>query len=650
LVGAPPHTGSTAQAVLGRIVTGHPDSVAEHRSSVPANVIVAVAKALEKVPADRFRNAQEFANALRDTSYGQEERASPTPSLRRVSTLAAVAGVMTVLAAFGWLRPRHAASTASVSRTSVLLAQEHLLEVTDPAPLAISPDGRLLVYIGEEGGSSQLYVREIAQFGVRAIPNTTGASQPFISPDGESVAFFVDGSLRRTSIEGGIPVELAEVASPGGGSWGENGEILYATGNASLWRVPEDGGESIEVPISVTAAQPPNEVVASQPHWLPGETHALVSVGPSLVVIDVETGRAEPVGGVGPSRKAQYARPGYILFYGGNETVSVVPFDLRQGASTGPARPLVSDALEPAGRQAIFTVSQSGTLAYAKGGVDRRLVAVERSGRETPLDVEPRGYRFPAASPNGAWLAVTVDPAPGQMWMVDLRNGGAQPLTSDGHNLAPGWSPDGSRFAWYRGGVDRPGIHWVAWPGGRKFTFVTDGNRAPLNWPDRGEMFIRTGDWDISVIDVETGEIDEFVATAEKDGYPRVSPNGLWVAYMSAVTGSEEVYVVPRDGSGVPRTVSEGGGTEPRWSPDGTELIWRNGTTIWKADVLAGPEFRITGGPEVLFSGPYDFSNDNNWDLLPDGRFVMVKSDPNVRREIRLVVNLSAELMNTDGN
>jgi hypothetical protein len=110
------------------------------------------------------------------------------------------------------------------------------------------------------------------------------------------------------------------------------------------------------------------------------------------------------------------------------------------------------------------------------------------------------------------------------------------------------------------------------------------------------------------------------------------------------------VYVVPRDGSGVPRTVSEGGGTEPRWSPDGTELIWRNGTTIWKADVLAGPEFRITGGPEVLFSGPYDFSNDNNWDLLPDGRFVMVKSDPNVRREIRLVVNLSAELMNTDGN
>ena len=69
LVGEPPYPGSTAQAVLGKIIAGKPVSVMEERPSVPANVDGAVRKALEKLPADRFTSAQEFIRALGDPGF-----------------------------------------------------------------------------------------------------------------------------------------------------------------------------------------------------------------------------------------------------------------------------------------------------------------------------------------------------------------------------------------------------------------------------------------------------------------------------------------------------------------------------------------------------------------------------------------------------
>ena len=580
-----------------------------------------------------------------------------------------VALVMTGLAAWGWLRSAGGPSALPVVRSAFLLPQDQLLARGSRAPLAISSDGLRIVYVGEQAGETQLYVRDLEQFGTRIIPGTDGGRQPFLSPDGESVGFFAGGMLKKVSIAGGIPIDLAQVATPGGGSWGADGTILYSSGAPSLWRVAEDGGTPDELLIVTPASEggggaSPESLqglIAIGPQLLPGGRHALVAIGTTTVVLDLDTGEARrlavaprpprSVDGRGFTpvadaryQRAQFVQPGYIAFYGGAETISVVPFSIESLEVTGPEIPLVDDALRPAGSRAIFAVSESGTLVYAAGGFDRQLVIVDPTGREALIDIAPRGYRFPSVSPDGNWVAVTVDPQPPQIWMVDLRRENAQPLTTDGYNLAAGWSPDGTRLAWVRLQVDPPGLHWVRWPEGGEFTFITTGNRAPFDWARDDEMFIRGGDWDIAVIDVGDGTEEEFVATAATEGYPRVSPDGKWVAYMSDVTGSPEIYVLPSAASSAPQLVSNGGGREPRWSRDGTELIYRNGTSMWTIDVRTLPDFQVTGVPQLLFSGPYDFSNDNNWDLLPDGRFVMVKSNPNVRREIRLVVNFHEEL------
>lgn len=129
-----------------------------------------------------------------------------------------------------------------------------------------------------------------------------------------------------------------------------------------------------------------------------------------------------------------------------------------------------------------------------------------------------------------------------------------------------------------------------------------------------------------------------FSATA-RERQPGVSPDGKWVAYTSNATGVDEVYVLPLSRKSAPRAISSGGGAEPLWSADGKELFFRNGNTIWAVGVRTSPMFELTTGIEPLFTGRYDFSSGSNWDLLPDGRFLMVKGEPGVGREIRFTFN-----------
>jgi hypothetical protein len=125
---------------------------------------------------------------------------------------------------------------------------------------------------------------------------------------------------------------------------------------------------------------------------------------------------------------------------------------------------------------------------------------------------------------------------------------------------------------------------------------------------------------------------------------PSFSPDGRWVAYASDVSGIYEVYVLPFPGPGRRHTVSVGGGVEPRWSRDGGELFYRSGNRIWAVEVRTSPALTV-GAPQVLFvTDQYDFSQTTNWDVGPDGRFVMVKGDPSALRRLQVVLNWFQEV------
>ncbi|MEJ2217799.1 MAG: protein kinase [Gemmatimonadota bacterium] len=263
LAGDPPHVGASAQQIIVKIVTDEPRPITELRKSVPPNVAAAVAKALEKLPADRFESAQAFANALADPNFttatigvAGAERAVRAPRRPLVVGLAAVALVSVGLAAWGWLRPRGTSAAAVV---------EFWVDPPDtalaPGQLALSPDGKRLVEAFWNGSVSTLYQRLLADRTWQVVPGTAGGSSPFFSPDGAYLGFYTasDQAIRRIPVEGGSSRVVATISGQfGGAAWGAGNTIVYsewpAGGLPTLYRVSADGGN----PERVSSSTPPS--------------------------------------------------------------------------------------------------------------------------------------------------------------------------------------------------------------------------------------------------------------------------------------------------------------------------------------------------------------------------------------------------------
>jgi Tol biopolymer transport system component len=288
------------------------------------------------------------------------------------------------------------------------------------------------------------------------------------------------------------------------------------------------------------------------------------------------------------------------------------------------------------------------------GGFQRGLVRVDRYGRETPIAVEPRGYRFPKYSPDGSRIAVTVDPRPSSIWLVDPARGSAVPLTTTGiHSIHPIWAADGTRIAFLQQGVS-----WMPATGGAdpRPALITPAGTTrgfvnPFVWT-RDDRFVATetrgASWDAGSDIVTFGLGDSaktrIVSTGARNRAPALSPDGRWLAYASDLSGAMEIYVRPFGRAGEDVLVSSGGGVEPRWAAGGTELFYRSGTRIMAVPVRTGPEFEVTGTPQALFGGAYDWSQDDNWDVSPDGSFILVQGDPASGTQLRAVFNWFEEV------
>ena len=658
LVGQPPYAGSTAQAVLAKIVMGEPDPVTEHRSSVPRNVDAAIRTALAKTPADRFRTVGRFGEALRDPAFGGVARSSATPMPPGVGRYLWPIATATALVLAGYFATRDPPPSPT-TRSQITLPEGRRLGVRGGRSyvLDVSRDGSVLVYVGEEGTDVQLYLRRFDSFTSRVLPGTRGARQPFFASDGEWVGFFADGELRRVPVSGGAPISVTTLPedSPCGGSWGADDRILYCAGN-SIYGVSVDGDSPIAYPLPERLADiqgrsaPVPETGARPlwPHLLPDGRHALVTIQGATAVLDLNTGEYRHLFEGG---QARYLPTGHLIYNGGRERALLVPFDLDRLEIEGPSRPAVEDVFRGPGSGALnLAVSDNGTLVYVRGGFLRELVLADRTGRETPVPVDARGYRFPRVSPDGRYLAVTVDPRPSDLWIVDLERGSAVPQSTDPHDGWGVWSPDGRKVAFWGGDLDR---HlWV-----RDFPFA--GPAVPIGGPDHGELFPMSWALDdrllaeglqISAIDVNDGSVEVLIPRDEAPAAPRISPDGRWLAYHSMATGVSEVYVVAYPGLGQRHLVSRGGGADPSWSADGTELFYRNGNSILTVPVRTLPSFEVVGEPETLFIRPYNFFQEANWTSRPQGDFVMIRSDPTSSGQIQYVQNWFTELCERMGD
>jgi eukaryotic-like serine/threonine-protein kinase len=661
LTGKRAFEGTSAASLVGHIMNAEPPALATVQPLTPPAVDRLVRKCLAKDPDGRWDSAHDVADELRWLASGPATSEPANQTTVRALTSATArwhlwrtaAVVLAVLVAgmagvIGYSRWRTRPAPVVVWSTIDLPAGTHvttgsLERFPTRTEFALSPDGRHLAFSAVPAGTTsppQLYLRSLDRAEADPIKGTEGAEEPCFSPDGRWVAFWANGKLYKISVGGGLPQELAASPTlPKGISWGDDGKIYW--GFEGIRRVPADGG-AVE---PFTTVDPNNESSHNLPVVLPGGKGVLFTVTPDdfgdrahVEVVSLPAGARQTL--IEEAADARYLSTGHLVFMRRGALMAAA-FDPRRLMLTGPlitVIPGVEQALNAYDQRnhsgaGQLSVSASGSLAYASGGIDHlsqcEVVLVDRDGRTEVLP----GFNKPEVtnqvrlSPDGKRLAFVQ--ASGPLWLFDLERATQQKISPDGLAAFPRWRPDGQRlaFGWTAGGSMKS---WQVPP-------EASDKRAPLiegspwlwvnSWSRDGRFIAvvqedpGTGA-DILIWDTQARKLNTLLNSRASELCPEFSPDGRWLAYSSDETGRREIYLrsFPDGTRKIP--VSSQGGNEPAFSADGRELFFLSPSPaeMMQVDITLGAT-PIVGVPEPLFD--FQFLTGGfvrGYDLHSDGR------------------------------
>jgi len=618
---------------------------------VPPHVAAAVARALEKLPADRFTTAHDFAQALADPAHAETmaaRGATGRPARRATperAAMLAVTALLLVAAAWGWLRPR----PDPTFHTSIP-APAGTAFLPIPRWPALSPDGKTVVFAAAKDGETQLYRRPVDGFRAEPIEGSDGATYPFMAPDGRWVGYYTSSrQLRKVPLAGGQSVHITDIPFwYSFAVWRRNGTIVVAGDGGSLYVVPDHGGnlalltpaDSAADTLRLTFPQelPDGRLVANR------TSRATFGreLGGQLMMLDDGVGIWHDLpGDVGGIVVPQ----GFLLTQPGSE-FQATRYDVAAGTTRGKPLPVLEGANYP-------VVDPRGDVAYfaLPAAVSRYLAVVDRTGSARHIPVPAQNFRHPRLSPDGKRLAVTLD---GDIWVLDLGTNAWTRLTTSADVTEPQWSPDGRQLAHTvydtASGFNPPAIRSANGLGGVRILPTDIGDAWTSDWSRDGRHLAVYGGkvgLNVFVVDLDSAATVHAVTnTRAVARNPRFSPDGRFLAYQSNETGGMQVYVVSWPDLATKRPISTEGGTEPAWRPQGGELYYRSGPRMMVVPIRTAPELEV-GTPRELFRGVWleDLYGDRSYDVTPDGsHFIMFEANPASAPELRVIRNWSAEL------
>jgi len=518
---------------------------------------------------------------------------------------------------------------------------QQLISSSTRPVLALSADGRRLVYSTTKG----LFLRSVDQSAAKLIPGTGGfPQQPFFSPDGKWIGYWSgkDLTLNKVTIDGGSPVALCDATALRGAHWYQDDAIVYGNLPGGVMKISGNGAP----PESFAGTE---SEAATFPQILPDGRSLLYTIflsgvsGDRIAVKSLRTGERKELF---QGQAAWYLPTGHIVFrLAGKSSVFAIPFDSGRLEVTGGPTPVVEGV---AGLGTQIAISGSGTMAYipetgSATSTGLTLVWVNRDGKEAQISAPGNAYAFPSVSPDGTRAALTANIGGNQdIWIWDFAREILTRITFDeGEDNFPVWTPDGRRIV-YRSSAN--GMNYdikrkAADGSGQAekigsmpdlpgpFCWSKDG-KALLSW----DLTLSPYQTDITMMSMETDHaIKPLLKEKHNEDHPRISPSGRWLAYASNESGRNEVYVRPFPQVNEGRwQISIGGGSGPLWSPDGSELFYRNAESVMVVPVETEPVFKA-GKPRELFRGSYYYASAGQavlpmWDISPDGkRFLMFK-------------------------
>jgi DNA-binding winged helix-turn-helix (wHTH) protein/Tol biopolymer transport system component len=514
----------------------------------------------------------------------------------------------------------------------------------------LSPEGRHLAFVarGDEDGKARLWVRTLESGSVRALPGTEGAFRPFWSPDGQSVAFFADGRLKKVTLTGAAPQTLATVGyRPSGGSWSATGVLLYADRMSRIYAVSESGDGRVT---SVTTLDPARQEVAHYaPQFLPDGRHFLFLVdstapehsGTYVASLDDPAARNRLLDA--GARSVTFAPPGHLVYVREN-TLMAQPFD--------PSRLRISGIASSFGNggetSADITISAApgGLLAFGGSTTRHHLAWFDRTGRQVAVLPTTANMHNPVLSPDERQLLADSD----GIWLIDLERGAPTRLVQ---GTLPAWAPggDGVVFTSRRvaGAADLI-VKSIAGSDAERLLVRSKEMKLSGDWSRDGRHFVYVASDPETRLDIWTLATDgeqepsPFLQTPFNEMQPRLSPDGRSIAYASDETGSWEVYLQSFPTPGAKRAISVGGGAEPQWSKDGHELLYlRPDGTLMAVTMTPSDTVLQASRPVPLFRA--SIAGDittfrNHFVVTSDGqRFLINTADESTRQPITVVVH-----------
>jgi Tol biopolymer transport system component len=661
LTGKRAFDGKSQLSVASAILEKEPEPITATMPLTPPALDHAIRRCLAKDPEDRWQTARDLALELKwlstptsSTDAARAIAAAPASKKKFSKYLPYLIEAAAIIVAAFLLAQRFTRTTTTNEHTTLRAAilppektQFSSIETDEGGVPAVSPDGRYLVSpLHEADGKVRLWLRALQSTEGRILPGTEGAGHAFWSPDSHSIAFFAQGKVKRTDIDGSAVYNITDCTLGRGGSWGPDGTILFAPGlSTSLSKVPATGGTAVEV----TKRDSEGYTSHRWPQFLPDGRHFFFiqrsqkthDTGLYMASLDDPT----PHLLLSTIFNASYVAPGYILFVrdGG---LFAQKFDASSLKLLGDPLPLPDHVglFSPA-NNALFSASNTGVLAYYPLQVNNssaQLVWYDRSGKKSEALLN-MFLGASALSPDGGSIAVSAY-SPNEwipkLWKYDLQRGTTTPLTQDWGG-SPVWSGDGQSifFAHIEGKTSQ--IRKVTSSGGGSYGTVyapeTGFTAMPLSLCRDNKTLLfelysiaDTQQTSVWVIRLDSHEKPfQLLAADERGGNASFSPDCNWIAYETRLTGQREIALIHFPDGARKSQVSTAGGFNPKWRHDGKELFFYSPTESSISSVSVEPKGQelSLGKPKALFQIHPFAARIGVFDVTPDGQRFLVFGD-----------------------
>lgn len=673
IAGQLPFKGDYENAIMYSIINAEPEPLTSVRTGVPPALDSIIEKALAKDPETRYQNVDEIPadlKAIEKLTSGVSRISSTTTALPTraaspgqqysVRTISVYLFILLIGALIGFIvipggKDRSDGEINQVTRFTIPISEVPLLSRS-----AISPDGNTIAYaIMGDDRREHIQVRRRDSFESRTLLGTEHGYNPFFSADGNWIGFFTDRHLKVIPVGGGTPSVISGINGYGYGTWTPGGMIYYSDFRG-IYRVSPEGGTP-ELIVQSDPAQ--NITVIFYPEIIDNGNIMLytseVSGGYRIDLLDLRSGEHRILinGGTTP----RYSPTGHLIYWDQtSSSIFAVPFSIKERRLTGSPVPIVENVQNVRGALATYDFSLDGTLIYSSIGMlwgDIIVVLREMQGTETTLIHEQANWVQPRFSPDGTKLLVRKIGNPNcDIWIFDMMRKSLSRFTFEADNHNPLWTPDGKRitFGKWITGERNYQLYWQSADGSSEpeQLVTTEGSGAvPSSWSSDGMYLLfteersRTGRdiWLLSLKDERT--VTPWLQTQHHESQAVFSPDDSWIAYVSDESGFDEIYVRSFSDSGPKTQVSQGGGTEPRWSYDGKYIYYLQGRMLMRAGVQTTPTLRVHT-QEVISDAGYIPQIVGNYDIDPsEKKFVTLRPTADTSEDhLYVVLNWFEEL------